>query len=101
DVRKATVFILAEQTVPVGRIAARELSGQFDWVVEPAAVHKKDVDQPIVVVIQQGHSAAHRFNQVLLRRGGVAVNKVETGGTRDAQNDRAAGSQQGDSCKDH
>src|SRR5262249_32056068 len=101
DVRKATVVILTVQTVPVGWVAAGELSWQFNRVVESAAVYKKNVDQPIVVVIQQGHSAAHRFNQVLLRRGGVVVNEVEASRTSDSQSDPAAGGQQGDCYENH
>ena len=79
-VGEAAVAVLAIQAVPVGRIPAREIGGQLHGIVQLAAVYQKDVQQPVVVVVEQGHPAAHRLDHILLRGRRVAVSEIESRG---------------------
>ena len=71
--------VLAVQAVPelavglVGQLAGRHR------VVDLRAVREEDVQPAVVVVVEQGHAAAHGLHQVLVRRGGVLVREVDAG----------------------
>src|SRR5262249_32657356 len=60
DIGKTAVAILTVEAIPVGGVATRELRRLFHRVVESTAVYKKDVEQPVFVVIEQRDSATHR-----------------------------------------
>ena len=77
NVREAAVFILAIKAVPVTRIVAIEILWRWHRTRNPAAVHQENIEQPVVVVIEQGHAARHGFDQILLRSGGILQGKVQ------------------------
>src|SRR5206468_3409807 len=85
DVREAVVQVLAIQAVPVRGLAARKSGGKFHRVVETPAVDEENVEQPVVVVIEEGHSATHGFDQVLLRGRGIAVDEIQARRVRDLE----------------
>src|SRR5258708_30505674 len=78
-VGKTAVAILAVQTIPVCRIAAREPCRRLDRVVQTAAVYKENIEQPVIIEIEKGHATAHSVYQVLLPGGRIAVHEVDTG----------------------
>ena len=88
-IREAAIRVLAIQTVPVGRLSARKSSRKFYRVVETPAVDEENVEQPVVVVIEEGHSATHGFDQVLLRGGGIAVDEIQAWRVRDLEDNEA------------
>ena len=78
-------------------MAARELRRCLYRVVQATAVYKENVKQPVIVEIEQGHSASHSLYQVLLRRGRISVHEVDARRPDDAQDQ--LGSEQGDNRK--
>ena len=97
DVGKTAVAILPVQAIPISGVAARELRRRFYRVIQATAVYKENVKQPVIVEIEQGHSAAHSLYQVLLRRGRIAVHEVDARRPDDAQDQ--LGGEQGDNRK--
>ena len=45
-----------------------------------AAIDQENVEQAVVIVIKQRYAAAHRFDQVFLRRGGIHMLEIEAAG---------------------
>ena len=43
-----------------------------------AAIYQENIEQAVVIVIEERYAAAHRFDQVFLRRGRIYVFEVET-----------------------
>src|ERR1700722_2623304 len=43
-----------------------------------ARIHQENVEQAVIVVIEQGHSARHGLNQVFTRRWRIAQDKIDT-----------------------
>jgi hypothetical protein len=41
------------------------------------AIHQKNIEQSVVVVVEERNTAAHGFDQVLLRRGGIDVVEIQ------------------------
>jgi hypothetical protein len=66
DVCKTAILILPTQLVPMRRIARRESRGRLELMTHAPAVHEEDVQQPVIVVIEQCHNAAHGFDQLFL-----------------------------------
>ena len=73
DVGKRPVGLLPIQPVCVGGIAAPEIGGQANGIVKFAAIHQKDVEPPIAVIINQRNAAPHGLKQILLRGWRVAM----------------------------
>ena len=73
----ALVAILTIQAVPIRRIPAGEVGGEYYRIVQLPAVNQEDVEKAVVVVVQQGHSATHGFDQVFLRRRGIAMREID------------------------
>ena len=94
-ISETAVRILTVQAVPVSRSAAGKFRRQFDRIIEAAAVDKENVEQSVVVVVEQGHPAAHRLDQVLLRSGRIAVDKIQPGGTFAQEDHEGCGCRQG------
>jgi hypothetical protein len=43
-----------------------------------ACIHQKNIEQAVIVVIEQGHTAGHRLNQVLTRGSRIAQDEIDT-----------------------
>jgi hypothetical protein len=43
-----------------------------------ACIHQKNIEQAVIVVIEQSHSAGHGLNQVLPRRWRIAQDEIDT-----------------------
>ena len=54
DVRKTSVGILAVQAVPIARIAALEILRNVQVFCNCSTIHKENIQETIVVVIEQG-----------------------------------------------
>ena len=92
-VLKSAVSLLVVQPVPVGRSALLR-DGPFGCgIAERRAVHEKNIQPPIVVVVEQRDPCTHGFDQIVFRnmRGQVSevdpqcrgrVDKFPTGGDR-------------------
>ncbi len=46
-------------------------------VGELPAIDQENVEQPVVVVVEERHAAAHRFDQIFLRRGRIHVAEIQ------------------------
>ena len=60
-----------------------ESAGSFYGIVQLSAVHQENIQKAVVVVVEQGDAAAHGFDQVFLRRGGIAMREIDPGGVED------------------
>ena len=47
---------------------------------EMAAIDQENVEQTVVIVIKERYAAAHCFDQIFLRRGGIHVLEIEAAG---------------------
>ena len=79
-IRETAVAVLPIQPVPIRRIPTGEVGGEFCGIVQLPAVNQEDVEKAVVVVVEQGHAAAHGFDQVFLRRRGIAMREIDPGG---------------------
>ena len=50
-----------------------------------ACIHQKNIEQAVVVVIEQGHTAGHGLNQVLPRRWRIAQDEIDTADRRELE----------------
>ena len=79
DIDERAVRSLVVQPVPECRVGLVRQLARGHRVVEPGAVRQEDVQPAVVVVVQQRHAAAHRLDQVLVRRRGVLVREGDPG----------------------
>jgi hypothetical protein len=72
DVGECAVVVVAEESIPVGgrSFFERRDLGSVDGI---------DVEEPVIVVVEQRNAGNHGFGLVLVGRGAIAGNKVETG----------------------
>jgi len=56
-ISERAVAVLLIQAVPIQRISAVEIGGEFYGIIDLSAVHQEDVEQTIVVVVQQRNSS--------------------------------------------
>ncbi len=56
-----------------------------------AAVYQEDVKQTVIVVIEECHSAGHRFNEELLGRGRVFQSEAKPSGDFRFEDRQSAG----------
>ena len=55
------------------------MAGKFYRIVELPAIHPEDVEESVVIVVEESDTAAHRFYQVILFRGGMAMREIDPG----------------------
>ena len=94
DVGERPIAILTVEPVPVGGLTPVEPPWELDRIFEGAAVDEEDIEQPVIVVVEERHSAAHGFDEVLLRGRRIAMNKGQPLGNLRIEGDKAAGRQQ-------
>src|SRR6266566_3143424 len=69
-VLEGAVFLLVVEPVPVGRSALLR-DGTFGCgIAERRAVHEKNIQSPIVVVVKQRDASTHGFDQIVFRNMG-------------------------------
>src|ERR1700678_2535536 len=78
DVGVSTIRILTVQAIPIGWIPTIEIYGGGHFVANVAAVHKENVQQTVIVVIEECYPSRHGFNQMLSRSWRVTENKINT-----------------------
>src|SRR5580692_6815917 len=78
DIGEAASGILTVQAIPVGWISTIEVHRNGHSVADVPAVHEKNVQQSVVVVIEEGYASRHGFNQILPGGRRVAENKINT-----------------------
>ena len=79
-VGETAVFILPVETVPVARIFAVEILRRLHRTGNPSAIHQKNIEQSVVVVVEKRDSAGHGLDQILLRRRRILQNKIQSRG---------------------
>src|SRR5207247_7859134 len=87
--------------VPISGIPPPKINRRLDRVVEVSTVYEKDVQQPIVVVIEKGDAGPHSFDQVPLRRGRIPVDEIQARGVGDFEESSTAISGQSGGRRSH
>jgi hypothetical protein len=80
DIGEASVVILPVEAVPVFWFTAGKFFRRVHAVGQLTAVDKEKVSQPIVVVVEDGDSAAHGLDEVFLRGRRILVHKIDAMG---------------------
>ena len=65
-VRETAVFVLAIEAIPVAWVGTIKFLWKPHRAGHAPAIYQKNVEQAIVIVVEQGHAARHRFNEVFL-----------------------------------
>src|ERR1700733_3856428 len=78
DIGEGAIRILTVEAIPIGRISTIEVDGSGHDVADASAVHEENVQQTVVVVIEQGYSSRHGFNEVLPGSRRVTEHKINT-----------------------
>src|ERR1700678_607527 len=78
DAGVSTIRVLTVQAIPIGWIPTIEIYGGGHFVANVAAVHKENVQQTVIVVIEECYPSRHGFNQMLSRCWRVTENKINT-----------------------
>ena len=82
-VGKRAIGVLVIEAVPEARARLVRQFVRRHRVIDLRAVGEEHVQAIVVVVVQQGHAAAHGLHQVLVRRRRVAMREVDAGRLRD------------------
>src|SRR5260370_30732392 len=65
---KRAVLFLVEEAIPIFRPGFLGNTAFGRWIGERSAIHKKNVETAVVVVVKEGYARAPSFRQVMLRR---------------------------------
>src|SRR5258708_6809086 len=65
---KRAVLFLVEEAIPIFRPGFLGDAAFGRWIGERSAIHKKNVETAVVIVVKEGYARAHSFRQVMLRR---------------------------------
>jgi hypothetical protein len=57
-----------EEAIPIFRPGFLGDAAFGRWIGERSAIHKKNVETAVVIVVKEGDARAHSFRQVMLRR---------------------------------
>ena len=69
DISETAVGILPVKTIPILRFVTVEQFRSPHGIRKATAVHEKNIEQAVVVVVEKGDAASHGFDQILLARG--------------------------------
>ena len=78
DIREAAIPILTIQPVPIGRFVAIEVREFGQRISNMAGIHKKNVQQAVVIIVQERDATGHGLDEVFSGSRGVAENKINT-----------------------
>ncbi len=77
-VRKTSIPVLPEQPVPIPGIASGKLFRRLHRIPQLTAIHQEHVKQPVIVIVKQRHTPAHRLDQMFLQRRRVLMDKRQS-----------------------
>src|ERR1700691_6400024 len=75
-VGETAIAILPVESVPVAWVVTIEIIRWLHWAGNSATIHKKDVQEAIIVIVEKRHASRHSFNQVLERGGRVFQSEI-------------------------
>ena len=78
NVGEAAVAVLPVKPIPVPRIMTIEVFRRGHGARQAAAIHEKNVQQAVIVIVEQGYSSGHGFDQVLLRCGRILEGEIQS-----------------------